>query len=445
MNRLNVLLSVLIAVFLITACTEDKLTNPLDVKLTRRLSDLSPTGSRAHYILPKETDYNKIPQDPANPLTRQKVALGRMLFYETGLANSANQSSNNGTYSCASCHIPSAAFTPGREQGIADGAFGYGENGESRSLISSYNPNEVDAQGARPLSMLNVAYVTNTMWSGRFGGNDNNEGTEDKWEGVLEVNHYGFHGLESQNIEGLDLHRMHVDEDIVTDLGYKDYYDLAFSDFPKEERYTKITTSFAISAYLRTLLTNQSPFQEWLKGDENAMTDQEKGGAILFFTKAGCYKCHKGAALNANEFYALGVKDLHEIDGVVRTSRDDPRNLGRGDFTGKAADMYKFKVPQLYNLKEAPFLFHGSSMTSLKEAVEYFNIGAPENKNVPTAQIAPQFRSLELTQEEMDALEAFLSHSLYDPNIERYVPKYVLSGNCFPNNDSVSQKDLNCK
>ena len=106
--------------------------------------------------------------------------------------------------------------------------------------------------------------------------------------------------------------------------------------------------------------------------------------------------------------------------------------------------MYKFKVPQLYNLKEAPFLFHGSSMTSLREAVEYFNDAIPENKDVPESLIAPHFKPLEMTEEEMDALTEFLNHSLYDPNIQRYVPDYVLSGNCIPNNDSLSKQDLNC-
>ncbi|MEN0047655.1 MAG: cytochrome c peroxidase [Bacteroidota bacterium] len=445
MNRLIVLLTMATYVLCLVSCTEDTLQNPMDVRLTKRMSDLSPNGGLSYYILPDETDFRNIPQDPSNPLTRQKVALGKMLFFETGLAKEAHHAEGTNTYSCASCHVPSAAFTPGNVQGIADGAFGFGENGEFRKIFDSYDPNEVDAQGARPLAMLNLAYVTNTMWAGRFGSFDNNIGTEHLWTGINEPNNLGLHGLEAQNIEGLELHRMVIDEELMTELGYKDYFDIAFNDFPRDERYTKVTASFAISAYLRTILTNQSPFQEWVKGDENAMTEQEKGGALLFFTKAGCYKCHKGAALNANEFHALGVKDLFEIEGVVRTSENDSRNLGRGDFTGRPADMYKFKVPQLYNLKDAPFLFHGSSMTSMREAIDYFNEGIPENDAVPASQIAPHFKPLQLTEEEIDALEAFLTKSLYDPNIERYVPQEVLSGFCFPNNDQVSKLDLNCQ
>jgi cytochrome c peroxidase len=445
---MNVLLRrltcVVLALAFLSACTEDTLTNPLDIQLKRRLRNISPTGSIAHYMLPSETDYQNIPQDPANPLNRQKVALGRMLFYETGIARHANDSTNNNTYSCSSCHIPSAAFTAGRIQGVADGAFGFGSNGEGRDLLTTYDPETVDAQGARPLSMLNVAYVTNSMWSGRFGSFDNNVGTEELWTGITSTNHLGLQGLEAQNIEGTELHRMVINEELMTELGYKDYFDIAFSDFPEEERYTRVTASFALSAYLRTLLTNQSPYQLWLNGEEDAMTDQEKQGALLFFTKAGCYKCHKGPALNANEFYAIGVKDLYELDGVVRTSENDSRNLGRADFTGRAEDEYKFKVPQLYNLKEAPFLFHGSSMHSLREAIDYFVEAVPENANVPAAQIAPQFKALNMTEEEIEALEEFLAHSLYDPNIDRYVPKSVLSGNCFPNNDKVSKADLNC-
>ncbi len=107
--------------------------------------------------------------------------------------------------------------------------------------------------------------------------------------------------------------------------------------------------------------------------------------------------------------------------------------------------MHKFKVPQLYNMKDIGFYFHGSSKRSLREVVEYFNDGIPENPNVPKSQITSLFHPLNLTEKEIDDLVEFLEDGLYDPDLKRYKPQQVLSGKCFPNNDLASQIDLGCK
>lgn len=437
--------TLLVLSLFIFACTQDKLDNPLDTNLNRTLKKLSPDGELSYYILPDSDNLDAIPQGVGNALTHEKVALGKMLFFETGLALDAMHESGKGTYSCATCHIPSAGFMPGRVQGIADGGVGFGFNGEDRDR-GEYLEEELDVQGARPLSMLNVTYVTNSTWSGKFGANGVNVDTEYAWldEEVTAVNFLGLDGLEAQNIEGLELHRMVVNQEVLDSLGYIEMYDEAFGEFPVEERYSPLTTSFALSAYIRTLLTTEAPFQKWLKGDREAMTDQEKLGAQLFFSKAGCFRCHKGPALNAMEFHALGVRDLHENPNVYQTSIDDKRNLGRGGFTKREEDMYKFKVPQLYNMGDSPFYFHGSSKRSLLAVVEYFNQGIPENVNVPEDKVSPLLHPLYLSAEEVDALVAFLDNGLRDPDLERYVPEVILSGNCFPNNDPVSQNDLGC-
>ncbi len=430
------------------ACTHDKvyIDKPLDRLLIASLERASSDGDIDHFILPESDDFARIPQDFYNPITAEKVQLGNRLFFETGLALAPNKEIGKHTYSCASCHVPSAGFRPGREQGIADGGTGFGVNGENRSKSPDYEEWELDVQGLRPLSVLNVAFVKNTTWNGRFGSKDANIGTEDRWklDPTLEINAAGLAALESQNIEGMELHRLKITEEVLDEYGYRLLFDAAFSDLPKEERYTKKTASFAISAYLRTLLTNKAPFQEYLKGRKTALSDREKRGAILFFGEAKCYHCHKEPNLGANEFYAIGVKDLYETGKAFDTSKEDPRNLGRGGFTGNQADRYKFKVPQLYNLGDAPFFFHGSSKYSLREVVEYFNEGVSENNTVPKEQLAHQFKPLYLSDEEMDDLTAFLENGLRDSDLERYVPSSLPSGNCFPNNDPASQLELGC-
>jgi cytochrome c peroxidase len=447
MNKL--ILGIIILILGISSCRSDKveLATQNDILLENAIKKFSLSGELDHFILPKSNDYNSIPTSPENPITPVKVALGKFLFFETGLGLAPMQDIGKRTYSCGSCHIPSAGFKSGRIQGIGEGGVGFGVNGESRMMSELYTPELIDAQGARPLSMLNAAYVTNALWNGQFGGGGVNEGTEAVWkeENGTNSNYLGYGGLETQNIESLHLHRMVVNKDLITDLGYLPYFESAFSDFPEEERYSDITASFAIAAYLRTLITNKAPFQDYLKGNRDALTEQEKRGAMLFFGDAKCATCHSSPSLNSMTFYSVGVKDLYQCGtDVFNTSIDDSRNLGRGGFTGNPEDMHKFKVPQLYNLKDTPFYFHGSSKTTLKEVVEYFNNAVPENVNVPASQIPPIFSPLGMSESDIDDLVTFLENGLYDPDLERYAPAYILSGNCFPNNDSQSRIDLGC-
>ncbi|MCB0661210.1 MAG: hypothetical protein KDC24_00610 [Saprospiraceae bacterium] len=444
----KVLLLLLSVSFGLFSCKHDPIdgSTVLDNDLNSLLRSTSPTGSADYYVLPESTDLSNIPQDPKNPLTWQKVELGKMLFFETGIGVDAKFSSGTQTYSCGTCHIASAGFLPRMPQGIADGGIGFGVEGEGRQMSPAYDQYDLDVQGARPLSVLNVAYVTNTFWNGQFGGNNVNEGTEHLWDAdpILEVNKLGYFGIESQNIEGLGVHRMLVNDEIADTLGYKPYFDRAFPDFDEAERYSNVTAALAISAYLRTLTATKAPFQKYLKGNYEAMTDQQKRGAMLFFGEARCYYCHKSPALQSNEFHAMGVKGMYQRDGALATDKADVRNLGRGGFTQDIADYYKFQVPQLYNLKNAGFYFHGSSKTDLREVVKYKSAAEPENPDVPVSQISHRFTRLDLTEQEIDDLTEFLKNGLYDPDLDRYVPPFILSGNCYPNNDPMSKVHLGC-
>lgn len=416
-----------------------------DIELTYAIAK---TGNINNYIQPDGIDLNAIPnQDKKNPLTPEKIALGKMLFYEPGIGLVGKNTALRQTYSCSSCHVPDKGFTPGRFQGIADGAIGFGTSGESRFKSPLYQGDDVDAQGARPLTMHNLAYVTNALWAGNFGTFGTNIGTESAWhqDTLTEINFLGLEGLEANNMRALQVHRQLMNKNIADTLGYRALFDKAFPQIPESDRYTIQTTAFAIAAYFRTILTNQSPFQLWLKGNKNAMTQKQKDGALVFFGKAQCTNCHKGPALNQMTYQALGVNNLYQSGFLVfRTGSTDKRNMGRGGFTGRAEDMHKFKVPQLYNLKNIGFYFHGASKKSLEEVVEYFDKGITENKDVPLTQISEAFHPLNLTTKDKEDLAEFLKTGLYDPNISRYVPKQVMSGKCFPNNDLISKLDMKC-
>ncbi|MDC3388636.1 cytochrome-c peroxidase [Flavobacteriaceae bacterium] len=423
---------------------DDSYTSLLDDELDVALFEASNDIGKSFYLLPNETDFSNIPQDPNNIITEDKVNLGKLLFHETALAINAEKPSGIGTYSCASCHHSKAGFQAGKRQGIGDGGFGFGFLGESRVFQNDYTIENSDIQQIRSPSTLNTAYQNIMLWNGQFGATGLNQGTESQWtEGTPKaVNNLGFEGLETQAIAGMEVHRLEVNLDVVTSLDYKLLFDNVFSEIPESNRYTNKTAGLAIAAYERTLLTNMAPFQKWLKGNSNAMSDNEKKGAILFFDKAQCAKCHNGPSLALMDFSAIGMNDLVGAD--VFGDITILNRKGRGGFTMNPNDDYKFKIPQLYNIKSNGSFGHGASFTSVKEVVEYKNNAVKQNINMPSNSLDARFSPLSLTNEEIDLIVLFIENALHDNTIVRYVPENVFSGACFPNNDVQSKEDLGC-
>ncbi len=438
----------LLGVLCFSSCkNDDEQNDALDVALENLLSDQGGIDGMDLFVLPEASNFSAIPQDPKNPLTAEKVALGQMLYHETGLAIAPKQDIGKGTYSCASCHHAEAGFQAGRFQGISDGGHGFANNGLTRIAATEYAEDELDVQPLRSPTTLNSAYQIVMLWNGQFGATGPNVGTETEWAPYTpkETNKLGYEGVETQAIAGLDVHRLAIDSTVLSGTNYPSLFDQAFSDIPLEERYEQEYLGQAIAAYERTLMANKAPFQRWLAGDKEAMTDEEKGGALLFFGKAKCNSCHSGPALNNMDFHALGMNDLIDCpEETFGTVEDDAANLGRGGFTKDESENYQFKTPQLYNLKDSPFFGHGSSFRSIRDVVEYKNLAVVENNRVPTDKIDPLFQPLNLSEEEVDLLVAFLENGLYDPDLDRYVPESLPTGNCFPVNDPQSRIDLGC-
>ncbi|MFT4565417.1 MAG: cytochrome c peroxidase [Saprospiraceae bacterium] len=443
------------ALVLVMGCSKDVADGDVqqDTNIKRQISRFSPTGSYSFYILPDQGDWDNIPQDRRNPLTDVKVSLGEMLFYETGLAMDAKFNEGIGTYSCASCHLPTAGMRPGAPQGVADGGVGYGVNGENRLKESAYQESDLDVQSARPLSLVNTAFVTNTFWNGQFGGGGSNVGTEEVWDLLeeTELNRLGYEAIETQNFDGIKTHRIQVNKELLDEYGYTELFDEAFPDLQAEDKYAQFGASLALSAYIRSIVSDQAPFQDWLKGNADAISLQEKEGAALFFGKARCANCHYEKNLGSGEFHALGVKDMYQRASFNALSTDR-RNLGRGGFTRRQEDNFKFRVPALYNIGDAPFYFHGASKATLEEVLEYKIEAISENFRVGNEILSDAFNPLYdengkevLNESEKEALLAFLQGALRDPNLERYMPDQVLSGQCFPNNDYQSRIDLGCQ
>jgi len=430
--------------FLATSCADDAISSSEEQSLSINLNAASDRAGIIHYMLPDSDDFRSIPQDPQNRITKEKIELGQMLFHETAFALDGQFDAMAQTYSCGSCHNAKSGFHSGRMQGIADGGMGFGLAGEGRIKAPDSDETLLDVQQIRVPSNLNAAYQTNLLWNGKLGATNLNKGTEDLWkkDDDTDKNFLGYEGLETQAIVGLQFHRMKYDEELITQFGYKEMFDEAFGDVDIDDRYTFERAGQAIAAFERTMLSNKAPFQEWLRGSEHAMTESQMAGASLFFGKGGCFNCHNGPSLAKMEFEAIGFSDFSAE--VFNHNPDDAGKLGRAGFTQQKEDLYKFKVPQLYNLRDVKFFGHGSSFTSVREVIEYKNAANSQNPEVYDGQLSEFFVPLNLSESEIDELVDFIENGLFDPDLERYLPASVQSGNCFPNNDEESKKDLGC-
>lgn len=434
----------LLAVILLSGCellARDEAAE-IDVRLEEALLAASEASDLSYYLLPESDDFRSIPQDPANPLTPAKVELGRLLFHDSGLAVDPRRPEQRGTWSCASCHHARAGFQAGVRQGIGEGGVGFGVHGEARLAATDFADEELDVQPIRSPSIMNSAYQEAQLWNGQFGATGVNADTRHRWTpgSPKEVNYLGFEGVETQSIAGLGVHRMGSlsTSILATDPVYRALWDEVFPGVTPNP----IQAGLAIAAYERTVLSNRAPFQRWLRGERKAMKIEEKEGALLFFGKAKCDACHSGPAMNSMTFHALGMADLAGPE-VRFDPRDLPKPRGRGLFTLAPEDDYCFKTPQLYNLEDAVFLGHGASFSSVRAVIEYKNRAIPEVA-LPADLLSPLFVPLGLTEDEVDALTAFVAGALRDPDLLRYEPSRVPSGSCIPMNDPVSRRDLGC-
>lgn len=422
-------------------------TSTLDITLRSAIDGSQAEGIKS-LILPGSDELERIPQDASNALSASKIALGKMLFHDTAMAV-ATLPEGEKSWSCATCHHAAAGFKAGIPQGIGEGGSGFGIDGSARVLSAEFSMDETLESGHRPdlqplgtPTVLNTAYQDVMLWNGQFGNtsggvnatiDSSRVATTDtpKIENLRQLS-----GLETQAIAGLAVHRMDTEGDYVLNQNeeYRALFTAAYGSLNTDDYHRD--AGLAIAAYERTVLANKAPFQQWLRGDTTAMSDSQKRGAALFFGKASCSDCHQGPALSsmpgASEtemFFAIGLNDFDVNHEQVHGSVSEADSQGRGGFTGKSEDMYKFKIPQLYNLTDSTGLGHGASFSSIKELIKYKNKAVAQN---PDAQeyLDKRFIPLNLTETEIDDLTDFMTDGLYDADLTRYSPTRVPSGAC---------------
>ena len=334
------------------------------------------------------------PIPKANPVTPEKISLGRKLFYDRRL-------SINDTFSCAMCHIPEQGFTS-NEMATAVGVEG--------RTVRRNSP-----------ALFNVGYQQTLFHDSR--------------ESTLEQQVWG--PLLAQN-EMANPSIGYVIDKIKQSGDYDGLFEHAFGKPPGME-----TIGMAIASYQRTLNSANSPFDRWYFGkEEEAIDSSAKRGFKLFTGKAGCSQCHtvdKDFALFAdNKLHNTGIgftaamsqtasrptQRVQIAPGVFANvpnevinsvSEAKANDLGRYEITQKPADRWLYKTPSLRNIPlTAPYM-HNGSMATLKKVIEFYNQGGIANENID-----PLMKPLALSSPETDDLLSFLE-SLTGDNVDTLV------------------------
>lgn len=191
------------------------------------------------------------------------------------------------------------------------------------------------------------------------------------------------------------------------------YQGLFTAAFPEDlDPYTNPRIAQALASFQRTLISGNSPYDRYTYGgDSSAMTDAAKRGMGLFFSeKTECYHCHSGinfttsfqsadSAFSSLDFHNTG---LYNIGG---TGDYPSNNVGLIEFTGKASDMGKFRVPTLRNVEVTGPYMHDGSITSLEDVINHYNVGGRTITEGPYAGVGaenpykdPLVRPMNLTE-----------------------------------------------
>ncbi|WP_456640539.1 cytochrome-c peroxidase [Bradyrhizobium sp. USDA 10063] len=255
-----------------------------------------------------------VPAVKDNPVTHQKVELGKMLFFDPRLSASE-------IISCNSCHN---LGTGGVDAGPT--SVGHGWQQGPRRAPTVYN------------AVFNVAQ----FWDGRAA--DLKAQAKGPVQATVEMNATPDHVLNTLN-------------------SMNDYVVMFKKAFPNEASpVTFDNVAKAIEAFEATLITPTAPFDQYLEGDTTALNDQQKAGLKLFMER-GCSSCHNGINVGGQDYFLFGV--IERPDTSVLPTADK----GRYAITKAASDEYVFRAAPLRNVAlRAPY-FHSGQVWSLKQAV----------------------------------------------------------------------------
>ncbi len=299
-----------------------------------------------HLTLPLGLEEDSLVIHKDNPLTKEKVELGKLLFFDTRL--SANE-----TIACASCHMPALAFTDG--QPVSTGIH--------------------RQQGGRSApTAINRVFSTAQFWDGRAD--------------TLEAQSVG--PFASPVEHGFPNHDALVAK-VNTIAGYHPLFERAFGPTP----ITVDLIGKAIASFQRTLLSGNSPYDRFSQADEEgALSDDAQNGFRVFLGKGQCLRCHFGFNFTDEQFHNLGVG---------WEEKQDDRDVGRYAVTKDPKDRGAFKTPTLREIaRTAPYM-HDGRLATLRQVIDFYDQGGTPNPHLDQA-----IKPLSLTEKEKEDLVEFL-------------------------------------
>ncbi|MEM6972913.1 MAG: cytochrome c peroxidase [Pseudomonadota bacterium] len=313
------------------------------------------------------------PIPPDNPMTPEKVELGKMLFFDPIL-------SGNYGMPCSACHLPEAGWA------VQDRiSFGY--------------PGTTHWRNSQ--TVVNAAYYNKLFWAG----------ASTSLEGQARS---AARGGVAGNGE---------DDMMEARLAFVPEYRARFAEV-FGDTYPKVRNAYrAIAAFQRTLVQTDTPFDDYMRGDDDALSAQQKRGLALFAGEANCIACHNGPLLSDQQFHNLGVPPYEgwetdplaqitfrfelyakgSTEPLYRETKDDPGLYFR---TKDKRHKGKFRTPSLrYTAHTFPYM-HNGMLETLRDVVVFYNQGGGTNEFAETK--SDLIQPLGLDDAQIDDLVAFL-------------------------------------
>lgn len=302
---------------------------------------------------PQLPGYAAMTVPDTNPMTPEKVALGKQLYYDKRLSGDGNRS-------CYGCHVEEYGLTDGRAKAL--GAF-------DKELTRSAP------------TMWNVGYHENWYWDGRSGA------LEAQVKGAWGGGNMGASG--NDGAPSMD----QVCANLMEIPGYAEQFNAIYG----EAGCTPDNVGSAVASFMRTIISSDSDWIRFRNGDDSAFSAEEKAGYELFSGRAKCINCHDGLLITDLQFHNVGI-------GVSGDTVADP---GRMNVTKDEKDNGAFKTPTLIDISKSAPYFHDGSVATLEEAVHVMATGGIANQWLDEENLR-EVREANLTAEDEASLVAFL-------------------------------------
>lgn len=333
-----------------------------------------------------------------NPTSPNKIALGRLLFYDPILSGGKD-------VACASCHHPDYGYAESQELSI-------GVNGTGLGEMRKFNhPNSI------PFARRNAHSLLNTAFNGiDVEGNYTPEKAPMFWD--LSVESLEKQALEPiinfEEMRGPSYETEVTLYSIVNRLKQIPAYEVNFAKvFGDSSSINAENIAKAMATFQRSLTANNSRFDQYMRGNHKALSSLEKEGFAAFI-RSGCAKCHNGPMFSDFKLHVLGVADNEKLP----MPDTGPNNS------------FAFRTPTLRNLRYTDPYMHNGKFKTLRRVMEFYEDMAskePENPQVSRKQLDPLAKQMKLKFKDFQAIEAFLN-TLNDDQFDKTIPESVPSG-----------------